>query len=59
MEFEALDAGSTLVRIGESGWRENQEGLDSSYGNCMGWMHMLCCLKVYAEQGTNLRAFFF
>ena len=59
MEFEALDAGSTLVRIGESGWRANQEGLDSSYGNCMGWMQMLCCLKVYVEQGKNLRAFFF
>ena len=59
MEFESLDPGSTLVRISESGWKENQAGLDSSYGNCSGWMHMLCCLKVYMEHGTNLRAFFF
>src|SRR5688572_11093244 len=59
LEFEPLDARSTLLRISESGWRENQQGLDSSYGNCMGWMQMLCCLKVYVEQGTNLRAFFF
>jgi uncharacterized protein YndB with AHSA1/START domain len=59
MTFEPLDAGSTLVRIGESGWRETQKGLEASYGNCMGWMQMLCCLKVFAEQGTNLREFFF
>ena len=59
MEFEALDDRSTLIRISESGWRETQKGLDSSYGNCSGWMQMLCCLKVYAEQGENLREFFF
>jgi len=59
MEFEALDNRSTLIRISESGWKETQKGLDSSYGNCSGWMQMLCCLKVYAEQGKNLREFFF
>jgi len=59
MEFEALDDRSTLIRISESGWKETQKGLDSSYGNCSGWMQMLCCLKVYAEQGKNLREFFF
>jgi uncharacterized protein YndB with AHSA1/START domain len=59
MSFEPLDAGSTLVRIAESGWRETQQGLDSSYNNCQGWMQMACCLKVYLESGTNLREFFF
>ena len=59
MEFEPLDDDSTLVRISESGWQQTQKGLDSSYGNCMGWTQMLCCLKVWAEQGTNLREFFF
>jgi uncharacterized protein YndB with AHSA1/START domain len=59
MEFEALGDRSTLIRISESGWKETQKGLDSSYGNCSGWMQMLCCLKVYAEQGKNLREFFF
>lgn len=59
MEFEALDPGSTLVRISESGWKETPEGLRSSYGNCMGWMQMISCLKVFLEQGVNLRAFFF
>ena len=59
LEFEPLDETSTLVRISESGWKETQKGLDSSYGNCMGWTQMLCCLKVYVEQGKNLREFFF
>jgi uncharacterized protein YndB with AHSA1/START domain len=59
MSFESLDPGSTLVKISESGWKETQKGLDSSYGNCQGWMHMLCCLKVYLEHKINLREFFF
>ena len=59
MEFEPLDERSTLMRIGETGWRETPEGLKASYGNCMGWTQMLCCLKVYLEQGVNLRSFFY
>lgn len=55
MEFEALDEQSTLVRITESGWQETPQGLESSYGNCMGWSQMLCCLKAYLEYGINLR----
>jgi len=57
--FESLDAASTLVKISESGWKENQKGLNSSYGNCQGWMHMACCLKAYLEYGINLRKGFF
>jgi uncharacterized protein YndB with AHSA1/START domain len=59
IEFEPLDPKSTLVRISESGWKDTPEGLKSSYGNCMGWTQMLCCLKVYVEHGINLREFFF
>jgi len=59
MIFEALDPDSTLVKIGESGWKATQEALDDSYGNCQGWMQMLCCLKVYLENGIILREFFF
>lgn len=59
MEFEPLEANATLVRISESGWKETPKGLESSYGNCMGWMQMICCLKVFVEQGKNLRSFFF
>jgi uncharacterized protein YndB with AHSA1/START domain len=54
MAFEA-DGGSTIVRISETGWRETQADLDSSYGNCMGWSQMVFALKGYAEYGINLR----
>lgn len=60
MSFEALDENSTLVKIRESGWKnEDQKSLNASYGNCMGWMQMISCLKVYVEYGKNLREFFF
>lgn len=59
MRFESLGPESTLVRISESGWKENQAGLESSYSNCQGWMQMSCCLKAYVEYGINLRKGFF
>ena len=58
-EFEPLEGNATLVRISEGSWRETQQGLDASYGNCMGWTQMLCALKLYLERGINLREFFF
>jgi uncharacterized protein YndB with AHSA1/START domain len=59
MRFEALSAEETLVSISEGNWKENQKGLNSSYGNCYGWMQMSCCLKAYLEYGINLRKGFF
>jgi uncharacterized protein YndB with AHSA1/START domain len=59
MEFEPLDDESTMVRISEGSWRETQDGLDRSYGNCMGWMQMIASMKVYLEHGINLRDGFF
>ena len=58
-EFESLEGDATLVRVSEGRWRESQQGLDASYGNCMGWTHMLCALKMYVERGINLRENFF
>jgi uncharacterized protein YndB with AHSA1/START domain len=55
IQFEPIDPNSTLVTISESGWKETQEGLESSYGNCQGWMQMSCSLKAYLEYGINLR----
>ncbi|MDM7921080.1 MAG: SRPBCC domain-containing protein, partial [Pyrinomonadaceae bacterium] len=54
IEFEAA-GDDTIVRISETGWRETQSDLESSYLNCFGWGQMLCCLKAYAEYGINLR----
>ena len=59
MMFEPLGPEETLVSISEGNWKENQVGLDSSYGNCYGWMQMSCCLKAYLEYGINLRKGFF
>lgn len=59
MTFESLDGGSTLVRVIESGWQEDEKGLGDSYGNCFGWTQMLCCLKAWAEHRINLRQGFF
>jgi uncharacterized protein YndB with AHSA1/START domain len=59
IEFEPLSADETLVTISEGKWKENQKGLDASYGNCYGWMQMSCCLKAYLEYGINLRKGFF
>jgi uncharacterized protein YndB with AHSA1/START domain len=55
MSFEPLDETSTLVVIGESGWREGDHGLRKSYLNCEGWSQMLSCMKAYVEYGINLR----
>jgi uncharacterized protein YndB with AHSA1/START domain len=55
MQFEKAGPSDTIVRISETGWRETQADLDSSYRNCFGWGQMLCCLKAYAEYGIDLR----
>lgn len=55
MRFETLENNSTMVSITESGWKQDEKGLESSYGNCFGWSHMSCCLKAFVEYGINLR----
>jgi uncharacterized protein YndB with AHSA1/START domain len=55
MRFEPLENNSTMVSITESGWKQDEKGLESSYGNCFGWTHMSCCLKAFLEYGINLR----
>ena len=55
IDFESLGPSSTLVKISEGDWPENEKGLESSYQNCHGWAQMLSCLKAYEEYGINLR----
>ena len=55
MTFEKLGPKESMVKISESGWKENQADLDSSYRNCQGWTQMACALKAYLEYGINLR----
>lgn len=56
MVFAPLDTKNTMVQIRESGFHADAKGIESSYGNCSGWMHMAVCLKAYLEYGINLRA---
>lgn len=53
--FESLNDGETLVKITESGWKEDKEGLEASYGNCFGWTQVVFGLKAWLEYGINLR----
>lgn len=53
--FEPLENDRTLVSISEEGWRKTDSALRASYGNCGGWMEMLCSLKAYLEHGIKLR----
>ena len=55
MKFEQVDPESTLVSITEGTWKETQEDLAKSYGNCQGWSQMSSALKAYLEYGINLR----
>ncbi|MBZ4375633.1 SRPBCC domain-containing protein [Corallococcus sp. AS-1-6] len=55
MNFVPLDAGNTLVKISESGWKPDAQGIKASYDNAGGWMHMMLCLKGSLEFGINLR----
>lgn len=54
--FEEVDGGRrTKVSISESGWPDTASGRKASYGNCMGWSHMLAAMKCWLEHGINLR----
>ena len=55
ISFEPLNKNETLVKIIEGKWKETQNGLEGSYGNCQGWTQMLDFLKAYLEYGINLR----
>jgi uncharacterized protein YndB with AHSA1/START domain len=55
INFVADGDDQTIVKIAETGWRETQSDLDSSYRNCFGWAQMIMCLKAYTEHNINLR----
>ena len=49
------DETSTIVKITESSWPPDAEGIARCLGQTQGWTHMLCCLKAYLEYDINLR----
>ena len=56
LELEALDDGRTLLKISETGWKDDADGIKASYENCGGWQHMADCCKAWLEHGIDLRA---
>ncbi len=44
-----------MIKATESGWEEDQKGLELSYQNCSGWQHMMLCLKAYVQHDIDLR----
>ena len=55
MSFSTLEDGKTMISVSESGWPANDAGLQASYKNCMGWQHMLSCMRAYLLHGIDLR----
>lgn len=54
--LEAIESNATLVKVSESGWPTDAQGIARCIQQTQGWMHMLCCMKAYLEYGINLRS---
>jgi uncharacterized protein YndB with AHSA1/START domain len=53
-EFTLEEQGSrVLVKIKESGWEMNKDGVKSSLANCNGWSDYLNALKVHLEYNID------
>ena len=59
MSFEPLDDGGTFVTIAESGWREDEAGLQVVLRQLRGLGADAVCMKAYVEYGINLREGFY
>ncbi|SFA69923.1 MULTISPECIES: hypothetical protein [unclassified Bacillus (in: firmicutes)] len=48
--------GATLVKVYESGWESDHEGIYRYGQQIQGWVDMLNCMKAYHLFGINLRS---
>ena len=46
--------GKIRVKIRETGWEMNDEGVKSAFANCSGWTEFLNALKVFIEYKIKL-----
>ena len=53
--FISKEDGSTLVRISEGSFHNDETGHESAFGQCSGWTQMLMCLKARLEFDIDLR----
>jgi uncharacterized protein YndB with AHSA1/START domain len=56
IELIAEDKASTLVKVTESGWPMDDDGVARALEQTAGWTDFLCSLKAYLLHGVNLRA---
>jgi uncharacterized protein YndB with AHSA1/START domain len=47
---------ATVVRVTETGWPTDAEGMARCLQQTQGWVNMLCCMKAWLEYGINLRS---
>ena len=53
--FDEFTPGRTRVEVSETGWQPTPEGLQSAYGNVMGWTYMLAAMRVWLDHGIATR----
>lgn len=55
IQLDEQGEGVSIVKVNETGWSPDYEGIARCLEQMQGWMNMLCCLKAYVEHGINLR----
>ncbi len=55
-EIVELESRKTMLKISETGWKDDADGIKASYENCGGWQHMADCAKAWLEYGVDLRS---
>ncbi len=53
--FDEFAPGRTRVTVTETGWQPTRAGLQSAYGNVMGWTYMLAAMRVWLDHGIAIR----
>ena len=56
MELVPVNETATVVKVTETGWSSDPQGIARLAEQTQGWVHFLCCLKAFLEFGINLRA---
>jgi uncharacterized protein YndB with AHSA1/START domain len=55
IRLDAVEPAATVVRISETGWEKDDQGIAMLARQTQGWTGFLFGLKAYLEHGVNLR----
>ena len=55
IEMQSDDTTSTVVKVTESGWSNDDDGIARALAQTAGWTDFLCSLKAFVVHGINLR----